>query len=525
MYFLTIIYIIAALLLAIYAFNAWLLTGLYVKHRRGGAISPAAAVRAATPLPPVTVQLPIFNEAFVVERLINAIARLDYPADLLQIQVLDDSTDETTEVAEALVNNYQVQGINIELLHRRNRAGFKAGALRRGLETASGDFLVIFDADFVPEPDFLRQTIPYIAANSKVGLVQTRWGHLNRHYSGLTAAQALALDGHFVIEQTARNRAGFLMNFNGTAGIWRRECIESSGGWQADTISEDFDLSYRAQLAGWQCLFLPDVVAPAEIPPQLAAFKRQQFRWAKGSIQCLKKLGWPVLRSSLPWLVKLQAIIHLSSYLMHPLMVVLALITPILIMNGGTRQVHFPLIYLSLLSLGPPILYAVAQIALHSGEWLKHYKAMPLLILLGSGIAVSNTRAVLEALLGVDNVFRRTPKFNVASASDSWRSSPYRLSLDCLVLAELGLSLYSFIGAWIAAGNGNHFAVPFILLYACAFGYVGLQEIWDAGCELRRRRTRPGISGIAERAVVAQARASRIVGAPNEKYEVMSGQR
>lgn len=524
MYFLTIVYIIAALLLAMYAFNAWVLTGLYLKHRRERPASPATAVMAAAPLPPVTVQLPIFNETFVVERLINAMVRLDYPAGLLQIQVLDDSTDETTGVAEALVNHYQAQGINIELLHRRQRVGFKAGALKQGLETATGDFLVIFDADFVPEPDFLKQTIPYFAANPHLGLVQTRWGHLNRHYSGLTAAQALALDGHFVIEQTARNRAGLLMNFNGTAGIWRRECIESSGGWQADTISEDFDLSYRAQLAGWQCLFLPDVVAPAEIPPQLAAFKRQQFRWAKGSIQCLKKLGWPVLRSPLPWLVKLQAIVHLSSYLMHPLLVVLALITPILIMNGGTRQVHFPLIYLSLISLGPPLLYAVAQMALHPGEWLKHYKAMPLLILLGSGIALSNTRAVLEALLGVNNVFRRTPKFNVAAASDSWHSSPYRLSLDSLVLAEIGLSLYSFTAAWIAANNGNHFAVPFILLYACAFGYVSLQEMWDARRALRRRReARPDLPGTGDR-VTAQARASRLVGAPSEKYEIISGQ-
>lgn len=477
---LSVVYIAAALLLAIYALNAWALTILYFKHRKPASKEQAKSLKT---LPPVTVQLPIFNEALVVERLIDAAVRLDYPAHLLQIQLLDDSTDETTELARARIEMYRRQGINIELLHRHDRTGFKAGALKNGLTTASGEFIAIFDADFMPEPDFLKQTIIHFNDNPELGFIQTRWGHLNRNYSLLTAAQALALDGHFAIEQTARNRAGLLINFNGTAGVWRRSCIEAAGGWQGDTISEDFDLSYRAQLVGWRCLFLPDVVAPAEIPPQLAAFKRQQFRWAKGSIQCFKKLGWRILCSHLTWPVKLQALIHLSSYFVHPLMVILALVTPILIMNGGTDHIRFPLIYVSLISLGPPFLYAVAQAGLYPARWRQHYKAMPLLILLGSGIALSNTKAVVEALLGVGNIFRRTPKFNLNSRNDQWQTSIYRLSVDSLAIGEFALSLYSLWGAWFAATNGHRFAVPFILLYAFGFGYVSLQGLWDAHIE------------------------------------------
>ncbi len=483
LFILTIIYILATLWLAVYAFNAWVLTALYLKHRHNSPNPPVRWGGDVREKPLVTVQLPIFNEALVVERLIDAVVCLDYPAHLLQIQVVDDSIDETTEIAKTCVEKYRRQGVNISLNHRRNRTGFKAGALREAMLQAAGQIFVIFDADFVPKPDFLRRTIPYFAANPRLGFVQTRWGHLNRDYSRLTATQAMALDGHFVVEQTARNRAGLMMNFNGTAGVWRRDCIEAAGGWQDDTISEDFDLSYRAQLGGWHCLYLPEVVAPAEIPPQLAAFKRQQFRWAKGSIQCLKKLGGRVVRSDFSWWVKLQALVHLSSYLLHPLMTILAIITPIFIISGGSAHIRFPLFYLSLVSFGPPLLFAVAQAALYPTTWKKRYRTMPLLILLGSGIALSNTKAVGEALLGKENVFRRTPKFNVISSGDTWQRSVYRLPIDWLVVAELGLSLYSLLGAGMAALSGNHFAVPFILLYAFGFGYVGLLGIWDARLE------------------------------------------
>ncbi len=480
---LIVVYIITAVLLAVYGLNAFVLTALFLKHRRSAPLpvsSLADGEKAEVPF--LTVQLPIYNEAMVVERLIEAMTRLDYPADRLQIQVLDDSTDDTTEIALTRVVEYRRQGINIELLHRTDRSGFKAGALKNGLQTASGEFIAIFDADFVPEPDFLGQTIPHLVDNPELGFVQTRWGHLNRDYSALTATQALAIDGHFVIEQTARNRSGLLMGFNGTGGVWRRTCIESAGGWHGDTIAEDLDLSYRAQLAGWRCLFLPNVVAPAEIPPQLAAFKRQQFRWAKGSIQCLKKLGGPVFRAPLPWPVKVQALIHLSNYLVHPLIVILAVITPILMLTDSMAHVHFPLIYLSLISFGPPLLYATSQIVLNPQRWRHNYRVMPLLIFLGSGIALSNSRAVLEALFGLGgNVFRRTPKFNLTETGDdaSWQANPYRLPVDGLALGELALSLYSFFGVWVAASQGNFFAVPFILLYAFGFGYVAGQGWWE----------------------------------------------
>src|SRR3990172_5607975 len=484
MFVLMIIHGIVGFLLMIYAVNSWVLTILYLKHRRNArqSIPPLqeAKMVSGEELPPVTVQLPIFNEALVTERLIDTIVRLDYPADRLHIQVLDDSTDETTAIALACVEHYRRQGFNIELIRRSDRAGFKAGSLRNGLEKATGEFIAIFDADFVPEPDFLKQTVPYLMANPHLVFVQTRWEHINRDYSSLTAAQAIARDGHFVVEHIARNRSGLFINFNGTAGVWRRECIEAAGDWQDDTLFEDFDLSYRAQLAGWAGLYLPDVIAPAELPPQLAAYKRQQFRWAKGTTQCLKKLGWAVLRTSLAWPVKFQALLHLSSYLVHPLMLILAVISPILLMAGGTAGLPLPMMVLPLVSLGSPFLYIVAQAALYPTTWWQRYKAMLTLALLGSGLALSNTKAIGEALLGVGNVFWRTPKFNVTAATDQWQSSLYRLPLDGLVWGELALSLYLCYGAWIAATNGYPFSAPLLLLYALGCGYVSLQGLWEA---------------------------------------------
>ena len=491
MFALTILYVMTALFLAVYAFNAYILTliTLYFEWQRNGATPlpiKSPLTDAEEKLPKITVQLPIFNEALVVNRLLEAISRLDYPHELLQIQVLDDSTDETTEIAAVAVKRYQQLGFNITLLHRRDRVGFKAGALAAGLTQATGEFIAMFDADFVPPPDFLWQTLPPLLTQPQVGFVQTRWGHLNRNYSGLTAAQGLAIDGHFTIEQTARYKSGYLLNFNGTAGIWRRSCIDSSGGWQGDTLCEDMDLSYRAQLIGWQPVYLRDIISPAELPPQLAAFKRQQFRWAKGSIQCLKKLGQPVILSPrYSWFTKLQALIHLSNYLVHPLMVILTLLTPMLIYYNSMEQIRFPLIYLSLGSFGPPFMYLVTQIILYPKTWRQHYKIMPLLALLGGGIALSNSKAIMEGLLGVGNNFRRTPKFNVASAQDKWQDSVYRLPLDGLVIGEVALSLYSFWGAWLAATNGHGVAVPFILLYALSFGYVGAQGVWEARYDLR----------------------------------------
>lgn len=472
-----IVYVGAALLLTMYALNSWILTLLFFRHRKDSAPRPQIKH-----FPRVTVQLPVFNEALVVERLIDSVVRLDWPRDRLQIQVLDDSIDETTAIAQARVDAYRAQGIDIELVHRDDRGGFKAGALKEGLKSAKGEFIAIFDVDFVPQADWLQKTVPYFLDRPRLGMIQTRWAHLNYDYSLLTRAQAIALDGHFTVEQTARQRSGLMMNFNGTAGVWRRRCITHAGGWQSDTVSEDMDLSYRAQLRGWQCLFLPDVVAPAEIPPQLAAFKRQQFRWAKGSIQCLKKLAWPVATAKLPLVVRWQALVHLSTYLIHPLMVVLLLASLPLVLIAG--RLHESLGLLSLVSLGPPLMYAVSQRTLYPGRWLKRYAVMPQLMCLGSGVALSNTRAVVEALLGVRNVFQRTPKFRIEQRNDRWLGSQYALPLDGMTVGELALAVYAIATVGVALWQGNAYAVPFLMLYVSGFGYVGLQGLWDARRDL-----------------------------------------
>ncbi len=461
---LAIVYGLTAVLLATYGINSLIMVLLYLHHRHEHHPPPPL-----TDAPPVTVQLPIYNERHVVERLIGAVTRLDYPTDRLQIQVLDDSSDETTTLAQARVDYYRKRGIDIVLIHRPERTGFKAGALQRGLETAKGEFIAIFDADFVPHPDFLQRIIPYFQGQPRLGLAQARWGHINADYSPLTRAQALALDGHFVVEQTARQRSGLFMNFNGASGVWRKRCIEEAGGWQGDTLSEDLDLSYRAQLAGWEFLYLPDVVSPAEIPPQINAFKRQQFRWAKGSIQCLLKHWRTLVRAPQPAFVRLQGLIHLSNYLIHPLMLILLLLTlPLLIGQGVTR---LPLLYLGLGSLGPPLLFALSQWDAYS-DWHRRLAYFPLLVLLGTGIALNNGLAVGEALTRRPNRFQRTPKFGLEKRTDRWARSRYALPVNWMTLGEALLGLYSLATVIVALAKGNHYAVPFLLLYLGGFGYV-----------------------------------------------------
>jgi cellulose synthase/poly-beta-1,6-N-acetylglucosamine synthase-like glycosyltransferase len=355
--FLAFIHALVVLWLAIYGLNSLILAFLYLRHRR--AVVPAPSADWSV-LPPVTVQVPVYNELHVVERAIDGVAALDYPRDRLQIQILDDSTDETTRLARARTALHRERGVDITVLRRPDRGGFKAGALAWGLSQARGEYVAIFDADFCPHPDFLLRTIPHFLARPRLGMVQTRWSYLNADYSPLTRAQALALDGHFVVEQAGRHRSGLLVSFNGAAGVWRRRCIEEAGGWQADTLCEDLDLSYRAQLAGWECLYLPAVDAPAEVPPQIAAFKRQQSRWAQGSVQALRKLAGSILRSRrLRWGQKGMALVHLSSYLAHPLMVVFLLASlPTLLMPDSAL---LPLGSLGLMCLGPLLVYVVSQ--------------------------------------------------------------------------------------------------------------------------------------------------------------------
>lgn len=472
---LKLLYGFSTLGLAIVGFNALILSLIYLLHRRSE-ISPPSVEDGD--LPSVVVQLPIYNEQYVVETLIGAICKLDYPCDRLTIQVLDDSTDETVDLAAAAVERARSKGYRIEHVRRETREGFKAGALAYGLTRTDAEFVVIFDADFVPRPDFLRQVIPYFLGDEKLGMVQARWSHLNADYSILTRAQALALDAHFAVEQTARHRGGLMMNFSGTAGVWRRTCIEESGGWHHDTLSEDIDLSYRAQLAGWRMLYLPDVDAPAEIPPLMMGFKRQQSRWATGTVQCLRKLGGTVLRSHLSVWQKVQACIHLGGYFIHPLMVVVLLLTLPLVITDQIGSL--PIAGLGLAMIGPPIQTLIAQRRLHK-DWLHRLFVFPLFMLLGLGIAVSNTEAVLKGFSSRQYDFRRTPKFHVHAPGQSWASSTYILMTNHTTWIEIVLALYAAVTA-VFALRVSPAVVPFMALYAIGFIYV-------AGLGLLQART------------------------------------
>ncbi|MBU0705413.1 MAG: glycosyltransferase [Chloroflexi bacterium] len=479
---LALVHALIALCLAIYGLNSFILSFLYLRHRR--TVVPTPPLNRAT-LPTVTVQVPVYNELHVVERVIDSVAALDYPRARLQIQILDDSTDDTTRLARARAALHRERGVEIAVLRRPERGGFKAGALAWGLSRARGEYIAIFDADFCPPSDFLLQTIPHFSARPRLGMVQTRWSYLNGDYSPLTRAQTLALDGHFVVEQTGRNRAGLLMSFNGAGGVWRRDCIEEAGGWTADTLCEDLDLSYRAQLAGWECLYLPQVAAPAEVPPEIAAFKRQQSRWAQGSVQTLRKLTGPILRSRrLGWGQKAMALLHLSSYLAHALMVLLLLASlPLLL---APDSVQLPLSGLGLICLGPPLVYALSQKELYP-DWKRRLQAFPLLMLVGIGIAWSNTLAVWRGLTRWGGTFARTPKFRLEGKAGRWADSGYRLQADGSTVGEIGLMVYALIAAFVAHVTGNQGMMPFLLLYAAAFGTVAGMGLAQTVAPRRKR--------------------------------------
>ncbi|NIV30572.1 MAG: glycosyltransferase, partial [Anaerolineae bacterium] len=397
-----------------------------------------------------------------------------------------------TRLALARAAFYREQGtVDIAVVRRPDRQGFKAGALAWGLSQDRSEYLAIFDADFCPRPDFLLQTVPYLLVRPKLGMVQTRWSYLNADYSLLTRAQTLALDGHFVVEQAGRHRSGLLMSFNGAAGVWRRRCIEEAGGWQSDTLCEDLDLSYRAQLAGWECLYLPAVDTPAEVPPQIAAFKRQQSRWAQGSVQALRKLAGPILRAPrLRWGQKAMALVHLSSYLAHALMVVLLLVSLPLLLVPDSLQL--PLGGLGLMYLGPPLVYTISQHHLYP-DWARRLRALPLLALIGIGIAWCNTRAVWRGLTRWGGTFARTPKFQLEGRAGRWADSRYRLQSDSSVAGEVVLALYALTAALVAYVTGDYGVIPFLVLYAAAFGTIAgmglMQEVAP-----RRRPLRPTLT-------------------------------
>ncbi|HXC95810.1 MAG TPA: cellulose synthase family protein [Edaphobacter sp.] len=437
-------------------------------------------------LPFVTIQLPIFNEQFVIDRLIDAVCKLDYPRDRFEIQVLDDSTDETTEVARDIVERYAhgLAGMPpqpIVYLHRSNRHGYKAGALDKGLDVARGELVAIFDADFVPPRQWVMQVIHHFA-QPEIGMVQTRWTHLNRNYSFLTQVEGILLDGHFVLEHGGRSRAGVFFNFNGTAGMWRRETINSAGGWQHDTLTEDTDLSYRAQLVGWQFKYLQDVECPAELPIEMTAFKTQQARWAKGLIQTGKKILPRVLKSDAPWHTKLEAWYHLTANISYPLMIVLSvLLMPAMIVRSWQGYIQmllidFPLFIASTMSVST--FYLVSQKELYPRSWYMSILYIPFVMALGGvGLTITNTKAVMEALFGVKSAFARTPKYKVKKKGEKTQAKVYRKRLGIVPWIELAIGCYFAWTVYYAISTENFFTVPFLVLFVFGYWYTGLLSL------------------------------------------------
>ncbi|GIW70785.1 MAG: hypothetical protein KatS3mg102_0327 [Planctomycetota bacterium] len=494
-------YFAAAAALVLYGANCYVMIALF-RRRAGAAAQERRAVRARharllerPELPVVTTQIPIYNEFNVAARAMQAACRMRWAPGRHQVQVLDDSTDETRALVDATAARLRAAGHEVEVLRRPDRTGYKAGALAAGLERARGELIAVFDADFVPPEDFLLRTVPFMLEDPGLGLVQARWGHLNCEGSLLTRAQAIGIDGHFLVEQSARAYNGLFMNFNGTAGLWRRAAIEGAGGWQGDTLTEDLDLSYRAQLAGWRTYYVPDVVVPAEIPEDLGAFKSQQFRWAKGSIQTAKKLLPQLLRAPLPAFTRLQALLHLTHYLVHPLMLVVALLAlpVLLVVELRLGPALFALLAgaLALAMAAPSALYAVSQRAAYP-DWRRRLLYLPALVAVGMGIAVSNTRAVLQALLGRASPFERTPK------RGERERKRYRARHKAVIPLEVALGLYCAYSLGVYLARGQYLVGPFLALYAAGFLFVGLLGLAHGlGLADRPRRRRLAPTGPA----------------------------
>ncbi|HEY1769853.1 MAG TPA: cellulose synthase family protein [Chthoniobacterales bacterium] len=461
--------------LSCYGLHRYFLVYLFLKYRK----HPPQPLAHFEKLPVVTVQLPIFNEIYVVERLLEAVSELDYPRECLQIQVLDDSTDETRELTGSCVERLVARGFDVELIHRSDRVGYKAGALERGLETARGDYVCILDADFVPQPELLQKTVHFFT-DPKIGMIQTRWGHINRGYSLLTRVQAMFLDGHLLLEQVARSRSGRFFNFNGTAGLWRKTCIAESGGWQHDTLTEDLDLSYRAQLAGWRFVFLTDVVTPAELPVDMNGFKSQQHRWTKGSIQTCKKLLPRIWRSELSLPIKIEATAHLTSNFAYLLLACLCvLLHPSL---GGPKSgwmrtflLDVP-IFLSA-SLSVAVFYICAQRELHPRTWMREILLLPALLALGVGLSINNARAVLEAVFNHQSEFKRTPKYGIENKSQAWRSCRYMPLKSLLPIVEIAFAIYFGYFIWFAVAHRQYLTLPFLLMFQGGFLYVAICSV------------------------------------------------
>jgi len=483
-----VLYVVGVVALFLYGLNAYLLLGIHWWNRRR--IQEAVTPEPPAEWPSVTVQLPLYNERYVARRLLEAVGALDYPSDCLEIQVLDDSTDDTAAIIDEAARRLRASGLTVVHLHRRERTGFKAGALAAGLKEARGEFVAIFDADAVPQADFLRKTIPHFT-DARLAVVQTRLGHLNQEFSLLTVAQALGIDGHFAVEQPARSWGNLLLNFNGTAGVWRKAAIEDAGGWAHDTLTEDLDLSYRAQLRGWRIVFRPDLVCLAELPVLITGFKSQQRRWAKGAIQTAFKLLPAIARAPFsPW-AKYQAFIHLTYYMIYPAMLTVILLSvPLLgakeVAPKGNAVLDVGLAF-ALGVLGPGFLIVYAQWVLDP-RWLRRAWRIPTIMIIGVGVAWSTSLAVLDALWRKDLEFARTPKFGIGPAGGHWRGKAYADPRSWAGLIEIALGLYCAWSTWLFYAHQSYGAVPFLALCTTGFLTVGSLTFIHAAPGHRHRR-------------------------------------
>ncbi|MEK7251413.1 MAG: cellulose synthase family protein [Bacteroidota bacterium] len=477
--FILIAYIVSLSILFIFGLHGFIMIYYYLKFKN----KKHPAVQSLDEYPVVTVQLPVYNEVYVVGRLIDASCAMIYPKEKLEIQLLDDSTDETVDVIRALVGKYRKLGFDIKHVHRSHRQGYKAGALKEGLTTARGEFVAIFDADFVPKQDFLLKTIPHFNTDPKIGMVQTRWEHLNFDYSLLTRTQAMALDGHFVIEQSVRNKVGYFINFNGTAGVWRKTTIEDAGNWQADTLTEDLDLSYRAQLRGWKFVYLNDVTSPAELPSEMNALKMQQFRWTKGAIETARKMLPEVWKSKLPMKVKIHATFHLTNNLVFPFILLAGVLNVplVFIKHAGLHNEYFTFMSVFVFAfIGSFFFYFFSQKDVYK-DWQRRLFLFPVFMGGSMGFAVNNSRAVLEGLFKKKSEFVRTPKYNIKNKKDSWTDKKYvPVKISSTVVIEILLALYCLFGVISSIYFLELAAVPFQLLFLLGFTFTSVLSIKHA---------------------------------------------
>jgi cellulose synthase/poly-beta-1,6-N-acetylglucosamine synthase-like glycosyltransferase len=465
------IFIISAIIITAYTLNFYYLTFLSVRRKE-----VLTTLERGTPS--VTIQLPIYNEKYVAKRLVDAVCALDYPKEKMNVMILDDSDDDTVELLADVVNDYKKQGFQIEHVRRGTRKGYKAGALKYAMQTTNTEFVAIFDADFIPPEWFLKRAIPHFS-KSNIGLVQCRWGHVNENYSSITRAQALSLDFHFLIEQKAKSNSHLFMNFNGTAGIWKRDCIEDAGGWHTATLVEDLDLSYRAQMKGWKCVFLPDIVVDAELPVQMNAAKRQQFRWAKGSIQCaIKLLAGIAIKRKVAVEAKIQAFIQLTRHIVYPLMLIQFLALPILLAgNINLYVVSFipALTIATYLAMGPGAYLMIIQ-KMYNKSWKTKAKILPSLLVYNAGMSVNNTVAVFDAVLGKKNEFLRTPKYGIITKQDDWRDKAYNLPFTKTTLLEIFFGVYGLMGIMISIFSNNPIFAPIIGLQTVGFFFIAFMS-------------------------------------------------